>query len=181
VPNTYYDALYIRVGLIDKLPSEPDFKVLEVFVQLPGGSADVNEIAAAVDTIADGRSHIFTSAGQHIDWGFDSAWLSYGIDVGLALGVSAIYDGIKTLIKKFPSNHPLRRYTDTELVEHGARLLARQGGFRSDELKATGIERPSDPATATVRYVRNGTEEFDVTIRMIEGIPVVLRQYRDLP
>src|SRR5664279_4388998 len=171
MPDTYYDALYIRVGLLDRYPLEPDPTALDILVQLPAGSADVNEIAAAVDSIAAGRPHVFESKGRQIDWGFDSSWLSYGVDVGLGLGVNVVYDGIKALIKKFSSNHPRRQFTDNELAEHGARLLARQGDFASDELKPTGIERPSDPEVATVHYVRNGSEKFEVTIRMIDGIP----------
>jgi len=97
------------------------------------------------------------------------------------LGAPAVYSAIAGLIKRFPGFYPPQEqaHTDEELVELAARLMAEHGGFRYGELKVTGKEQLAD--ITVLHYARDDVEDFAVTIRKIEGLPVVERRYRPLP
>jgi len=61
MPETSYDELNIRVGLIDR-PWVVDAKYLDVMVAMPSGTADLAALRAAVEAVSQNHPHVLRSA-----------------------------------------------------------------------------------------------------------------------
>lgn len=188
--ETYYDGFYVDASLIDAPWARSD-KYLEALIELPGGTtADLNTLTEDVEDISlmdqNGTAqHPFCSDQfrHHGSWGADGSVLGYAIDIAVALGATGLYDGIQRLIRKCGQQRTSRgrNFTDVELIEHATRVMARKLGVHSDQLKPSGITRTNDPNICTVDFSGPDGLSSQVEIRIIEGIPVVVRHFRQIP
>ncbi len=180
MPETHYFELNIRVSLIDR-PWVADSKYIDVMVAIPGGTAELATLGSAAEAIAQKSPHVLTFDSKRISLGADTTHCGYATEIAAYLGVQQCIRPIARLIKKFPGFCLPREqaHTDDELVELAARLLDEYGGFRYGELKVTDNERLAD--VTIVHFGRDAGEDIAVTVRMIEGLPVVERRYRTLP
>lgn len=192
VADRYVDGFYIQVGFISA-PWDKE-KYLDVFMQLPSGPVDFDELEkdmVALTWLApdgarreDPLSFKSRMEHQHSSWGADGQAITYVLDVAAALGTPALYDGIKTLIRKYGNKREAanaQTYTDERFIQAAVQTAVRLTSSTHDAITATGIERSmSETDTAKVSLLKDGTQAFEITVRMIDGVPVCERVYRQL-
>ena len=191
---TWYDAIFlqVRVGGDPRLGVEP---VRSATMQLPGGEVDIDELIEDVENIGQvagaggcGGSGSFKSnvSRGHTSWGADGSSITAVLDVALALGEMALWDAMKLMLKKYSGqgtstdDQSFRHdWTDDELIGHARRALTMQHGWVWSAITPTRIERGMDPDAATVSCLYNN-QEAEVSIRMINGIAIVIHSRREI-
>lgn len=186
--KTYYDELHVRASLID-FPSDSDDKYLELILALPGGAVvDLDELTDAIENISridpahTQQPFLIEQTRSHVSWGSDSAIIGYVIDIAVGLGAAGLYDGISRVIRKYRVNlqEPAQVYAEAELIELARQAVTRHFGY-SRQFKATGLTRLVGPEVSVVNFVDEATGSTQVEVRIIEGVPVITRHYRELP
>lgn len=190
--TSWYDAIRVtvRVGGDPRLGIEP---IRSAFVQLQGGEVDLDELVVDVEALsqADGGSGCgggssFKSSitRGHTSWGADGSVITVVLDVAMAIGEMAMWDGLKSLISKY--GHAARDrsfrhdWTDEEMIDHARRAaVVLQPAWQSLDLKAVRIDRGTDPDTATVAFLVDG-KTVETRLRMINGVAVVQHTSREL-
>lgn len=189
--DRHVEGFYIQVGFISA-PWDKE-KYLDVFMQLPSGPVDFDELEkdmVALTWLApDGSQRDYPLSFKsrmehsHSSWGADGQAITYVLDVAAALGTSALYDGIKRLISKYGDKRAAanaQTYTDERFIQAAVQTAVRLTGSTHNAI-ATGIERSmSETDTAKVSLIKNGSQAFDITVRMINGVPVCERVYKQI-
>jgi hypothetical protein len=189
----YFDELLLRVGLIDN-PRERDKRYLEYMVVLPESYSpetsevgSLDELASEVREIAWANpvrrtdTYVLDTYLNDVSWGADGSVLQLILDISTDIGTVALLSGISAFIRKYWPRRVARTYTDEELTEHARRVLARRYAIDYTLLTPAGLARVSGPEARTTAQFTHGGEKLDVTIVMVEGIPVIERTYRDIP
>jgi hypothetical protein len=188
--QTYYDGLFVQVSLISA-PWDKD-PYLDVFMQLPSGSLDLDALKKDIEAIAsinrtaqEGPSPFKSNVSiGHTSWGADATVITYLLQIAVGITSNSVLLGIGLLTKKYKGrqlNQHAQDYTDDQLLEHARALVIRQYGLTPNEVKAKSIERSNDsPDTARVTLLHNELPII-VTVRMINGVAVLERRYRELP
>lgn len=160
-------------------------------MQLPGGELDIDELIFDLEWLpADGErpgGGYYNSQVQvthvHTSWGADGSTVEAILNIGLGLSASVIYDILKALFKKYggSARHGTdsRDWSDDEIIQRVASMLARQSGIAATDILTVGIERMSDRSAATVEFNAAG-KRHTLSIRIVADIPIIESHSREM-